>query len=66
MNNINIRENSNINPIKPFIFTKKLVPKQIPKFVSGVLSLRETPKINKSNRKNILVLIKHFPSATKE
>lgn len=34
MNNINIRENNNINPIKPIIFTKKLVPKQTPKFVS--------------------------------
>ena len=57
MNNINIRENNNINHIKPFIFTKKLVPKLVSKW---------TPKINNSNRNNILVLIKHFPSATKE
>jgi hypothetical protein len=34
MNNINIRENNNINPIKPFIFTKNLVPKQTQKLVS--------------------------------
>jgi len=61
MNNIRIRENSNINPIKPFIFIKKLVPKQTQKLVS-----RGTKKINKSNRQNTLVLIKHFPSATKE
>jgi Mitochondrial ribosomal protein (VAR1) len=61
MNNINIRENNNINHIKPFIFTKKLVLKQTPKLVS-----RWTPKINKSNKNNILLLIKHFPSATKE
>jgi hypothetical protein len=68
MNNINYRENSNINYIKPFIFTKKLVTKQTPKFVSGVppLPLLGTPIINKSNRKKVLVLIKHFPSATKE
>jgi len=57
MKNINIRENNNINHIKPFIFTKKLVPKLVSKW---------TPKINNSNRNNILVLIKHFPSATKE
>ena len=61
MNNINIRENNNINSIKPFIFTKKLVLKQTPKLVS-----RWTPKINKSNRNNKLLLIKHFPSATKK
>jgi len=57
MKNINIRENNNIKHIKPFIFTKKLVPKLVSKW---------TPKINNSNRNNILVLIKHFPSATKE
>ena len=62
MNNINTRENSNINHIKPFIFTKKIIPKQTPKFVSRLTP----PKINNSNRKNILMLIKHFPSATKE
>ena len=51
---------NNINFIKPYIFTKKLVLKQTPKHVS-----RWTPKINKSNKNNILLLIKH-PSATKE